>query len=198
MVLSPTSDTNDKKASILSTSNMFAAQPAVSGFCPYNSPSSRCLQTSANSPGLKGCRGRAQLNALPTLHFLAKPVQWDFGVKCHFFSAFQLLLPPFFLTQVRSVIRYQVFCPRSLCHHAFPSQFFFLATVLVHKHASKTVMFGCYQPQVMALFWHGITNPLIITALCRSALKEMGFRFTVCLWQAGTRPLEPQVWWHSI
>lgn len=176
---------------------MFAAQPAVSGFCPYNSPSSRCLQTSANSPGLKGCRGRVQLNALPTLHFLAKPVQWDFGVKCHSFSAFQLLLPPFFQHRWGQWYTIRSFAPAhfviTLFHHSF-----FLATVLVHKHASKTVMFGCYQPQVMALFWHGITNPLIITALCCSALKEMGFRFTVCLWQAGTRPLEPQVWWHSI
>lgn len=75
---------------------MFAAQPAVSGFCPYNSPSSRCLQTSANSPGLKGCRGRAQLNALPTLHFLAKPVQWDFGVKCHFFFSLSASVASFF------------------------------------------------------------------------------------------------------
>lgn len=103
---------------------MFAAQPVVSGFCPDNSPSSRCLQTSANSPGLKGCRGRAQLNALPTLHFLAKPVQWDFGVKCRFLFSLSASVASFFSTQVRSVIHYQVFCPRSLCHHAFPSQFF--------------------------------------------------------------------------
>ncbi|KAF3832900.1 hypothetical protein F7725_026565 [Dissostichus mawsoni] len=31
----------------------------------------------------------------------------------------------------------------------------------------------------------------VITSLCRSAWKKMGFRF-ICPWQAGTRPLEPQ------
>lgn len=59
-------------------------------------------------------------------------------------------------------------------------------------------MFGCYQPQAQALFWHGITNPVIITALCRLALKDTGFRFTLCPWQAWTGTPEPQVWWHHI
>lgn len=60
--------------------------------------------------------------------------------------------------------------------------FFSLATVLVHKHAaSKTVMFGCYQLQVPGLFWHWITVPFVIAALCRSTLKGRGFRFTICL-----------------
>lgn len=49
-----------------------------------------------NPPGLKGCRGRVQLSALLTLHFLCKAVQRDFGVKCLLFCSLSASVSPLF------------------------------------------------------------------------------------------------------
>lgn len=86
----------------------------------------------------------------------------------------------FSLSAINTGIIKQVFCPCSLRHHVFPSQFF-LPAIFVHIHGSKTVLFCCYQQHVPALFWHWISNPLVITALFGSTLKGTGFRFSLPL-----------------
>lgn len=145
---------------------MFAAQPAVSGYCLHNFPSSRCLQTSANSAGLKGCRGRAQLIGLPTLlHFHAKPVQRDFVFIFSLFS----FLPPFFLQhrgEVSDNLTGVFTC--SLFRHSFSCQPF-LSTYMTKKLHCLVATSSMY----LHSFGCGLQTPAVITALCRSAMKRM-------------------------
>lgn len=75
-----------------STSNMFAAQPAVSGHSLYYSPSSWCLQTFASSTGFKRGRGWVQLASVFLLFFIFLPQQCS-GILVPLFSTVLFFSP---------------------------------------------------------------------------------------------------------
>lgn len=122
---------------------MFAAQPAVSGYGPHISPSSQCLQTSASSPGLKGCRGQAQLRALPALHFLAKTSPKGFLCQMFFFFSLSASVTFFCQHGWGQWWANRCFAPAlsaiTLFHHKF-----FFGNHLDPQTRQWTVMFDCY------------------------------------------------------
>lgn len=114
-----------------------------------------------------------------------------------YFSAFQLLSPSFAITVGVSGELTGVSPLLYLPSHFSITDFFFWQPSWSTNTPVNCDVWLLYKPQVPALFWHRIKYPFVVAAFSW-ALKETGFRFTICWWQTGTRPLEPLIWWHSI
>lgn len=79
----------------------------------------------------------------------------------------------------RAIIKqvFSCFAPARLlvprCHCSSLSKLF-LPNVFVHIHGNKSVLFGCYQQNLPALFWHQITNPWWLSSQLCAILQRKG------------------------
>lgn len=147
-----------------SPGNMFTARAAASCYRFYYSPSSRCLPTSANSAGLKGCsRGRVQLLGVFLLFFVFSPehcsgilVSVVFVLSLRSFCSFPL---PY--TGVRSM----VFRRADLLVTTLPSHFFVTFSYLLSLCAYMAAERRCLVA-TSSMYLHcvgSVTNAPVIT-----------------------------------